>query len=530
MPDGGLAFLSTRRGGYTRCNGDWEPIAVYTLHRMDADGRNIRALSFHETNEWHPSVLHDGRIVYTRWDYVDRSAAHYHGLWATNPDGTNAVSLFGNYTGRISTCFQPSAIPGSNKILFVAGAHHADVGGTLVLLDPTRTSLDPQTGGDRFDSLERLTPEVVFPEGNEQDGGWPKSYFHSPWPLSETYYLTAFGYGPIPGQASGGTQDHTGLYYFDRFGNLELLYRDPAIASMYPIPVAARPIPPVLKTTVDPALKDEGEFALQEVNRSHFSLPADRPIRSLRVFQVLPKTTPTANEPRIGHANAEGARMLLGTVPVEEDGSAYFRAPARKPLYFQAVDAGGHAVQGMRSVVYLQPGERRGCIGCHEPMASAPASHRSAAFARGPSRIQPGPEGTHPFSYAQLVQPVLDRHCVTCHNPSKKDGSAPDLTGRQAGVFSSSYNGLKPYLRWYEWGNASITATTTSPGRIGADESRLMKVLADATHRAHVQLPKEDRDRLLIWLDANVPFYGTYDQAEQRRQQAGKPVPPPAVQ
>jgi len=531
LPDGGIALLSTRRGGYTRCNNPWEPIAVYTLHRMDADGKNLRTLSFHETNEWHPSVLNDGRIVYTRWDYVDRSAANYHGLWATNPDGSNPVAVFGNYTGRINACFQPYAIPGSQRILFVAGAHHADVGGCLVIVDPARAGLDPTSGSDRFDGLEVLTPEVCFPEGDEKDGGWPKSYFYSPWPLSENYFLVAFGYGPMPGMSSGGKGDTTGLYYLDRFGNLELLYRDPAIACMYPIPLVRRPAPPVVPSTLDPALGDEGEFMLTDVTRSHFPLPKDRPIRHLRIFQVLPKTTPAANDPRIGHANAESARMLLGTVPVETDGSAYFRAPACKPLYFQAVDADGRAVQSMRSVAYLQPGERRGCIGCHEPMGSAAASRRPAALARGPSAIEPGPEGTRPFCYPRLVQPVLDRHCVACHDGTKgNDKSALLLTGGPDGQFTRSYNNLKPYLRWYEWGGASITGAVTRPGRIGADESRLTKILADATHAPKLNLPREDRDTLYIWLDGNVPFYGTYDKAEQQRQRRGEPVPPPSVQ
>jgi len=531
LPDGGLALLSTRRGGYTRCNNPWEPIAVYTLHRMDADGKNLRALSFHETNEWHPSVLHDGRIVYTRWDYVDRSAANYHGLWAANPDGSNPVSLFGNYTSRINACFQPYAIPASQRILFVAGAHHADVGGCLVIVDPARASLDPASGSDRFDGLEVLTPEVCFPEGDGKDGGWPKSYFYSPWPLSENYFLVAFGYGPMPGMSSGGKNDTTGLYYFDRFGNLELLYRDPAIASMYPIPLVRRAVPPVVASTLDPALGDEGEFMLTDVTRSHFPLPADRAIRHLRIFQVLPKTTPAANDPRIGHANAESARMLLGTVPVEADGSAYFRAPARKPLYFQAVDADGRAAQSMRSVAYLQPGERRGCIGCHEPTGSAAASRRATAFTRGPSMIEPGPEGTRPFCYPRLVQPVLDRHCVACHDGTKgNDKSDLVLTGEPDGQFTRSYNNLKPYLRWYEWGGASITGAVTRPGRIGADESRLTKILADATHAPKLNLPAEDRQRLYIWLDGNVPFYGTYDKAEQQRQQSGQAVAVPSVQ
>jgi hypothetical protein len=530
LPDGRIALLSTRRGGFTRCNNAWEPIAVYTLHRMDADGRNLRALSFHETNEWHPTVLHDGRIAYCRWDYVDRSAANYHGIWATNPDGSDAVALFGSYTTRISACFQPYAVPGSKRILFVAGAHHADVGGCLVLLDPSRASLDGQNGHDRFDALEVLTPEICFPEGTEKDGGWPKTYFHAPRPLSENYYLTGFSRDPLP-RMGGSEDDTTGIYYFDRFGNLDLLYRDKKIASTYPIPLIAHPAAPVVPSTLDPALGDEAELVLTDVSKSHLALPQDRPVRSLRIFQALPKTTPTANEPRIGHANAEGARMLLGTVPVEPDGSAWFRVPARKPLYFQAVDAQGRAVQGMRSVVYLQPGERRACVGCHEPRGASPSRHTVVALARGPSTIVPGPDGTRPFCYPRLVQPVLDRHCVHCHDGTKGAGrSALVFTGAAEGPFSRSYNSLRPYLRWYEWGGNSISGAVTSPGRLGADESRLTAILADPTHARSVKMPPDDRQRLLVWLDGNVPFYGVYDKEQQRRQQAGLPVEPPEVQ
>ena len=531
LPDGGIAFISSRRGGYTRCNNPWEPIPAYTLHRMDADGENLRTLSFHETNEWHPNVLHDGRIVYTRWDYVDRSASNFHGLWASNPDGSNPVSLFGNYTRRINACFEAHPIPGSHRILFVAGAHHANVGGALVIFDPARARIDPETGTDSFEAIEVLTPEVSFPEGNGHDGGWPTSYFHSPWPLSENYFLTSFGYGPIPGMSSGGKRDSTGIYYLDRFGNLELLYRDRRIASMYPILLAPRAVPPVLKSTLDPELGDEGEFLLTDVRRSNFPMPKGREIRSLRIFQVLPKTTPTVNQPRIGHANAEGARMLLGTVPVEADGSAYFRAPARKPLYFQAVGADGRAVQTMRSVTYLQAGERRGCVGCHEPLRAAPIPARTLASARPPSKIEAGPEGTRPFGYPRLVQPVLDRHCVGCHDGSTgKDKSPLVLTGQATGTFSRSYESLKPYLKWYEWGAKSIAANVTNPGQVGADQSRLTQILADATHAPKLDLSEEDRMRLFVWLDGNVPFYGTYTQAEQDAQRKGQAVPPPQVQ
>jgi len=529
LPDGGVAFMSTRRGGFGRCHNPWEPLPSYTLHRMDASGGAVQTLSFHETNEWHPSVLADGRIVYCRWDYVDRSAANYHGLWASNPDGTNPSTLFGNYTQRINACYQPHSIPGTNRIIFVAGAHHADVGGSLVIVDPAREKLDPQTGQDRFEAIEVLTPEVCFPEAP----GWPGSYFHGPWPLCENYFLVAFSFDPLPGMGPKVEKDTiTGLYYLDRFGNMELLYRDADISCMYPIPLVRRSAPPQIPSTLEANLGDEGEFILADVKQSLFSLPASREIRRLRIFQVLPKTTThVANKPRLGYANAESARMMLGTVPVEPDGSAYFRAPARKPLYFQAVDEAGRAVQTMRSITYLQPGERRSCLGCHEPRGTTPASRPATALQRPPSTIEPGPDGTHPFSYPRLVQPVLDRHCVRCHDGQTGDlKSRLLLTGEAAGTFSRSYESLKPYVRWYEWGGSTITEFVTRPGRIGADESPLPKVLQDSNHAGHVALPQEDRLRLYIWLDGNASFYGVYEQEQQVAQQSGQAVPPPLVQ
>lgn len=529
LPDGGIAFMSTRRGGFGRCHGGWEPLPAYTLHRMDASGRNVRTLSFHETNEWHPSVLNDGRIVYSRWDYVDRSAANFHGLWVSNPDGSNPSILFGNYTKHINACFQPQAIPGSGRIVFVAGAHHAAVGGSLVVVDPVRVGLDPRTGRDRFEAIEVLTPEVTFPEGR----GWPDSYFHSPWPLSENYFLVAFSFDPLPGMSARVNRDtYTGLYYFDRFGNMELLCREPGISCMYPIPLAPRPAPPVLPSALNPSLGDEGEFMLTDVRRSLFPLPGSRPIRKLRIFQVLPKTTThSVNRPRIGYANAESARMLLGTVPVEADGSAYFRAPARKPLYFQAVDEAGRAVQSMRSVTYLQPGERRGCVGCHEPRGMVAANRRLLAQRRPPSAIRPGPDGTRPFSYPRLVQPVLDRNCVRCHDGTEgPEKGKLVLTGEPAGTFTRSYESLRPYVRWYEWGGKSIGQIVTKPGQIGADRSRLLKTLEGPKHAKRVRLSDEDRRRIYIWLDGNAPFYGTYSKEEQHAQRNGKALPPPRVQ
>jgi hypothetical protein len=527
LPDGGIAFMSTRRGGKNRCGGG-SPEAIYSLHRMDADGENIQTLSFHETNEWHPFVLNDGRIVYTRWDYVDRNAACFHGLWTCRPDGSSPAILFGNYTTLPWACYQARPIPGSSKILFVAGGHHSIVGGTLCLLDPERVALDPQTGQDRPEAFECLTPGVCFPEAQ----GWPKSYFYSPWPLSENYYVVAFSHEPLSGQYTGHPKEgETGLYYLDRFGNLELLFRRHGISAAYPIPLKPRPRPPVLPSTADPTLGDAGEFLLEDVNQSLYPLPANRPIVQLRVFQLLPKSrTDNQSDPPICHQFAYGpnARMLLGTVPVEPDGSAYFRAPARKPLYFQAVDAAGRAVQSMRSIVYLQPGERRSCVGCHEPPGTGPSRRQALAFARPPSTLEPGPDGSLPFGYPRLVQPILDRHCVRCHDGSRgPDRSELVLKGEPKGegklAWSLSYANLEPFLGLH-------MPTVSRPGQIGADRSKLATILAGDKHVQYVKLPDDDLRTIHLWLDANAPFYGTYEVPYLQAQRLGENVPPPHLQ
>ncbi|MDX9754037.1 MAG: hypothetical protein RBU29_08755 [bacterium] len=527
LPDGGLAFMSTRRGGFGRCHNPWEPLATYTLHRMNADGGAIQTLSFHETNEWHPQVLNDGRIVYTRWDYVDRSAAHFHGLWISNPDGTNPIHLFGSYTQRINACYQPHPIPHSRKVMFVAGAHHADVGGSLVMVDPERVALDPQTGEDDLGSIERVTPSVCFPETEE---GWPDSYFHSPWPLSEDFYLVSFSFDPLPGMGPNVASDtETGLYLLDRFGTMELLFREPGISAMYPIPLAPRPVPPAIPSQRDPQLGEEGEFMLSNIYNTLYGTDTTNPVQSLRIFQILPKSeTHVANQPRIGYANAESARMLLGEVPVEPDGSAYFRAPANVPLAFQSVDASGRAIHGMRSITYLQPGERRGCVGCHESRGTVQNTQRLQAFQRPPSVIAAGLDGSKPWSFPRLVQPVLEAHCIQCHN-----GDAHPLNLRSQPTedgFTLAYGQLRPYVRWYEWGDATIRPITTLPGQMPASVSPLTRILEEHRWQNRIELSEAEWKAIFLWLDGNASFYGSYSPSERLAQRQGEAIPPPALQ
>jgi hypothetical protein len=281
---------------------------------------------------------------------------------------------------------------------------------------------------------------------------------------------------------------------------------------------------------------------LENVYASWPKLP-EVEIRQLRVVQVLPKTTPHINAPRVGAANASPGKQVLGTVPVERDGSAYFRVPARVPMMFQALDARGRAVQTMRSLTYLQPGEQVSCVGCHERRDGAPHTGSASgtrdtgsargvrgalAIAREPSSIQPGPPGSRPLSYPLLVQPVLDRHCVACHKAEKPEGKVV-LTGEPAGTFSRSYNALIPFVVYAAWGNpAGNYEPLTAPDRFGARASKLTRLL----DRGHydVRLSPEEWDRIVTWMDANALFYGTFNPRDQARQLRGEEIAGPDLE
>jgi len=219
---------------------------------------------------------------------------------------------------------------------------------------------------------------------------------------------------------------------------------------------------------------------------------------------------------------------VLGTVPVERDGSAYFRAPAGKALYFHALDAAGMAVQSMRSVTYLHPGEQLTCLGCHEPKnrARRPDAAMPLAMRREPSPIEPEIEGSNPFSYVRLVQPVLDRHCVSCHQQRE----ALDLSGEIEGPhgWTRSYTNLAgEYGFYYNVSNGSINdgvhgGVRTTPGQFGARASKLTSYM-DSSHY-DVKLSHEDRRRLTLWLDCNSEFFGAYeDTVAQARGQVVRP-------
>jgi len=552
LPNGDLVFISTRRGGYARCTDAWEPVQTATLHKLHRESGEVECLSFHETNEWNPSVLQDGRVIYTRWDYVDRDAARYMNLWITNPDGTGATALFGNHTEQIVAMLQAKEIPGSKKIMFLGSGHHLAVGGPLGILDPSLTRFDPETSEDSLDCIERLTPEIGFPEtptGTPGKYHVSERYYYSPYPLSEDFYLTSYSHEPNSGYLAQGCgygihgERYTGsvqadeagklgLYYRDRFGNLELIYEDAKVSARYPIQLKKRPVPTTVPSHRDPEAGAEGTLVLTNVYESLVPLPKEHPIAEIRVFELLSKFPDSMRDrPKIGFAFAENPRHLIGSVPVEKDGSAYFKVPAKKPLFFQAVDDQGRAVQTMLSEVYLLPGEQRGCVGCHEQTHTVLKNVKTQplALARGASELKPGPKGSSPLSFPLLIQPILDRACVSCHSEDENTPN-PDLTGTKTDHFFVSYENLKPYVRFYHWGSDTIRCVSSRPGLTPSLVSPLAEILNDENHAGKMKLTDSDRRAIYLWLDANSPFYGTGDPAEQKRQQNGEEVSVPDVE
>jgi hypothetical protein len=547
---------------------------------MEADGSGITMLSPHETNEWSPVVDNNGMLVYTRWDYVDRGFNQAHHPWITFPDGRDPRAIQGNYSERqysdgnglarphFETSFQP--VPNSQKLVGTAQGHHTQYFGSIIMLDPTVP--DDEEDADSMNSLKRITPEQLFPEA-ECASHRDASNYGQPFPLNEDFYLVV--YDPFSGMGKGHLNNF-GIYLLDSFGNKTLLYRDPEISCQVPTPVKVRPIPPVIPNQTFVGLpegqslpnnlpKDEsgkpilpktataGVINVYETNRP---LPADTEIKELRIVQILPKTTYNANTPWIGYGNETGARKVLGTVPVNKDGSVRFELPVDVPVYFQILDKDGVAVQTMRSATYIKPGETLTCTGCHEGRHRSIAGNTKfpAAFRSAPSVIKPEMSGSNPFNYPLLVQTVWDKHCVECHNKEAENGktfrlgrgdvkkeNVPDEINLSLHFFES-YRNLRPYVfvfkslgqknspelmsplpssggAWNPW-----TTSRTFPGKFGANVSPLWGILKKGHY--NVSLSEQELRAVALWLDNNADFYGAFELETLAAQRNGEVVKP----
>jgi hypothetical protein len=538
LPSGRIVFTSTRRGGVGRCVLTPQSL-TYTLYSMEPDGSDIVCLSYHETNEWAPTVSHAGKIVYTRWDYVDRHWGTAHHYWECYPDGRDPRNYHGNYplpwsampegvqpaqygtregvSGRFlrpdaEISFRP--VPDSPKYTATAVGHHEGFSGSLILIDPRI----PDDG--RMAQVRRITPEYFFPE---VEPGAAHAY-GTAWPLSEDFYLCNF---------------NAGLCLLDRFGNRELIYA-PAqgqhrVRDFFPLrPRRTPPILPVLTWQGKrESLPDHRRAVISVVNvydaDAAGRLPEGVKVKWMRIVQVIPQMLDnefnTKTITLLSFASDSIGRIPLGVVPVEEDGSVYCEAPVEKAIYFQLLDEKGMAVHSMRSATYVHPGEHLSCAGCHDNKWKAVQPYsRPAALRRPPSRLMPEVDsGAMPYNFVQLVkQPVFDKECVPCH---KQHPKAPDM----------SYASLARHDRAFSCPGESglnvlgVGGSRTTPGRFGAHASGIMKALTTKPQHKDLKLSADQWRRITLWLDLNSNEIGWIgnDRSQIAAQKRGEALWPP---
>jgi len=499
LPDERIVFCSTAPFIGVPCIGGHSKVT--NLYLRDQDGR-IRRLTHDQDHNWCPAVLNNGRILYQRWEYADIAHTFMRILFHANPDGSQQMEYYGSNSFWPTAMFYARPIPGHpTKIVTVVGGHHdAPRQGELVILDPARGRHEADGAVQRIPGYGKPVDPVIL------DGligsSWPR--FLHPCPLSEHYVIVSCK----PSKTA-----LWGVYLVDVFDNFVLLHEEPGWAMLEPTPWRKTARPPAVPDLTEPG-KTTATVVLADVYRGPGLEGVPRgAVRALRVAGYEFTFHGFGGEPdRVGLDGPWDVRRILGTVPVEADGSAHFEVPASTPICVQPLDAEGKALALMRSWFTAAPGEALACVGCHEKQnMTVPADSRPLAARRAPSAITPWYGPARNFSFEREVQPVLDAFCVGCHNDSP--GAAFDLTARPVERvpsdfemhFSPSYMQLR---RWVHTPTLESDAHMLPPRAFHADTSKLVQILRDDHYG--VRLTPEAWDRLITWIDLNAPFHGSW--------------------
>lgn len=472
-PDGSIVFCSARCRRFVNC---WYT-RVATLYRCDADGRNIRMLSSNNDHDNTPWPLPDGRILYMRWEYVDRSQVHYHHLWTMNPDGTNQTVFFGNGFGGVAM-LDAKPVPGTNKVVvsYSPGHGRPEHLGPVAIVDP---AFGPDVAG---------AARIVSKGGDWKD----------PWAFSEDCILAA---------------SPRGIFVMDDKGNNELVYSLPPdqrhLQLHEPRPLVPRPRERVIQPRVNLG-RATGRLMLADIYHGRKMATVERgSIKKLLVLAQLPK--PINHSGGMEPLTIGGSftlAQILGTVPVEPDGSAHFEVPALKSVFFVALDEHDMAVKRMHSFHTVQPGEITGCVGCHELRTDTPRTSLATqlmALRRPPSPIEPIAGVPDVIDYPRDVQPILDKHCVSCHNPDKPDGKV-DLCGDKTPMYTISYWAMQ--TRGLVNDNRNRPESNHAPYAIGSASSRLLKLIDGSHYKA--KLSEREAAVVRLWIDTSACYPGTY--------------------
>jgi hypothetical protein len=516
LPDGHILFTSTRANTYVRC---MPYTYCYVLARCDSDGGNVYLVSQNSEPDWCPALLADGRVIYSRWEYTDKALWRIQSLWTTNQDGTGTATFWGNQSVWPDHLAEPRPIPGSGRVMFTGLAHHDWFAGSIGIIDPAEGYNFPR-------GLTKVTCEVPWPECGQPpvDPHEAADYhtagrftaYKTPYPISERDFLVS--------ARSPDRGDRFLLYLMDTSGNRELVWEG-AYNVWHAMPVKPRPRPPAQVdrvawpgTGAERRPPEPGVLFSADVFQGTGDLPRDR-VKYLRVIQMDARTYSLWTRdvrfsgPGVSSFQDDGVKRILGTVPVEADGSVHFRVPAGAALHFQLLDGQYRALQTMRSFTGVMPGERRGCVGCHEMHSVAPAGGTAAALRRAPSDLEPPPWGTESISYERMVQPVLDRYCGKCHQGDGKARAKLDMTLRPAGVFKEPYltlvnSGIAGALLCENYGQSDPASYVTAPPM--RHLSCTSPLIEHAMHN-EVPLDAASLQALIAWVDANCPYRGDED-------------------
>jgi len=512
LPDGRIIFTSTACFIGVPCVYGGSHVA--NLYIMNADGKHIRQLCFDQEHDWCPTVLNNGRVLYTRWEYTDTPHSNTRLLFHMNPDGTEQMAFLGSNSYWPNSFFYARPIPGyPSMVVAVIGGHHDNPRmGELVLFDPQRGRQEASPAVQHIPGHGKKVKPVIR-DGLTLDS-WPK--FLHPFPLNDQFFLVSCK--PEPDAPWG-------IYLVDVFDNLVPLAQLAEAALFEPIPLRPTPRPPVIPEKVNLARKD-ALVVIQDIYAGDGLVGVPRgTVKALRLFTYHFAYQNMGG--LLGVIGADGPwdiKRVLGTVPVEPDGSAKFLVPANTPISMQPLDAEGGAIQLMRSWMTAMPGETVQCTGCHERQNTAPLAKPALALNKPPAHIQPWYGPVRGFSYAREVQPVIDQHCVGCHNPAWAAANGKQLCdlrgdvpltnwssitpgngGARAGKFSVGYNELQ---RWVRRNGIEGDYHVLTPMEFHADSTDLVQLLK-AGHYG-VELDAESWDRLITWIDLNTPYHGTW--------------------
>jgi formylglycine-generating enzyme required for sulfatase activity len=498
LPDGRILFTSTRAFHGVPCVGGGDPVANICI--MNADGSGVRQLCFDQDQNWCPTVINDGRVIYTRWEYSD--LPHYFSriLFRMNPDGSGQMSYYGSNSYWPNSIFYAKPVPGhpSKLIAVVSGHHGVPRMGELILFDPAQGRFEADGAVQRIPGKGQKVEPVI--RDGLVDGSWPK--FLHPYPLSEKYFLVS---------CKPTAKANWGIYLVDVFDNMTLIREEEGYVLFEPIPLRKSFKPPVIPDRINLAKKDATVYLADIYSGPGLKDVPRGTVRKLRIYEPHFGYPGMGGHINIGIDGPWDVHRILGTVPVEVDGSASFKVPANTPVAVQPLDAEGKAVQLMRSWYTAMPGESFSCVGCHDTQNSTPQTKRTLAGRRPPSDITPWYGPARGFSFKREVQPVLDQYCVGCHKEgaSPQNGQAvPDFTAKDyqgERNFTPSYIALHPFVRRP---GPESDSHMQKPLEFHADTSELVQMLKRGHH--NVKLDAEAWDRLVTWIDLNVPDHGTW--------------------